>query len=296
MKTRITDPAQLNIYGDGVIEDKDFKLFIAKYAELSSGVRPSAILLLDALVITATEGGKRDTLIKLPLKEYMEMRGRLINKSTLDETRKQVKEDLEALFNIKISFSNKRRNPITKKYETENFLDMRLCDAKGIINGAITFNFGGAFYTLLKSYPVMPYPKEILTFNLKYNPHSPRLLRRLAEHRNMNYNHPGGGLIISVKTLLEACPELVKHNELGEAGQVRKRIIEPFERDMDAIKSIKWHYCGTKGAIIEPPLTYKAFEQANIQILWEEYPERKTKAIRGKRTPKEDPGGQKKEG
>jgi len=272
MKIRVTDPVQLDLLGNATITDKDFSLFILGYKKMISGVRDSAIMLLDALVITATEKGQRETLVKLPLREYMELRGL----SDLKTTRKQVKEDLEALFNMKLSFTDKRRNPKTKKYETNNYLDMRICDSKGMTNSIIFFNFGDAFYSLLRSYPVMPYPKEILAFNLKYNPHSPRLLRRVTEHKNMNYYHPNGD-IISVKTLLGACPDLPKYSELGQAVQARKRIIDPFERDMDAISSFLWHYCGDKGAEIDPPLTYAEFYEANIKITWLDYPGRNRK-------------------
>lgn len=273
MKTRAIDPVQIDLYGNATITDKDFRLFISKYNELISGVRPTAFLLLDAIVITATESNKRETLIRLPLKEYMRLRGL----KDIKETRKQVKEDLEALYNISISFTGKERNVKTKKLDTKDFMDMRICDTKGIENGVIFINFGAAFYSLLRSYPVMPYPNEIFTFNLNSNPHSPRLLRRITEHKNMNYSHNGRGDIISVKTLLNACPELPKYSELGEAIQARKRIIDPFERDMDAISSFMWHYCGTKGAEIEPPLTYAEFQEARIKITWLEYPERKHK-------------------
>jgi len=276
MKTRITDPVQLTLYGDAIIKDKDLQLFIRKYSELANGIKQSAMLLLDALVIKATEGRQGDPLVRLPLKEYMEMRGLKLTKGNTDRTRGQVHEDLDALSRAFISFTDKKRDPKTRKYKNHNYLDVNICDAKGgTEDGVIIFKFGATFYDLLQSYPVMPYPKEILTFNLKYNPHSPRLLRRITEHKNMNYFHPNGD-IISVQTLLEACPELPKYSELGEAVQTSKRIMDPFARDLDAIKSIKWHYCGAKGAEIDPPLTYADFAKAYIKIIWLEYPERKS--------------------
>jgi len=72
---KITDPTQFNLYGHGEIISPDFKLFIRGYQELTSGVKQSAAMLLDSLMITATQQGLKSTLVKLPLREYMEMRG-----------------------------------------------------------------------------------------------------------------------------------------------------------------------------------------------------------------------------
>ena len=92
IKTVIDDPAQLNLYGGAVITtEKDYKLFIEQYNELTNGVRPTAKMLLDALVIKLTESGRQDTLVQLPLSEYMEMRGLRDIKSV----REQVKEDYQ---------------------------------------------------------------------------------------------------------------------------------------------------------------------------------------------------------
>jgi len=274
-KTKISDPAQLNIYGVGVIEEKDFKLSIEKYSELTNGIKPTAKILLDALIITATESGKNNTEVLLPLAEYMKMRGLRDVKSA----RKQVKNDLEALFRISLSFSE------TRRHKKESYVDMRICSTKGIVKGVIVCNFNQDFYKLIKGYPVMPYPKEIFTFNPKYNPNSVNLLRRIAEHKNMNFNKTNGD-IIGVKTLMKACFALPNYNDLGEAKQVNARIIEPFERDMNAIKSFKWEYSGKNGKATTP-FTYEEFIQANIKVIWEKYPPRKTKRRTSKKQTEE---------
>jgi len=54
---RITNPTQINVYGHGEIIGSDFKLFIRGYSELISGVKQSAAMLLDSLMIKATSEG-----------------------------------------------------------------------------------------------------------------------------------------------------------------------------------------------------------------------------------------------
>lgn len=278
IRTRIGSPAQLNLYGDGVIEEKDFKLFIEKYKDLAHGVKPTAKMLLDALAITATETNQRDTLVRLPLGQYMAWRGL----QDVKEARKQVKDDIAALDKLRIEYRERRKG------KQGDFLNISLSGGtNGIVNSIILFRFNPDFFNILMSYPIMLYPKEALAINPKHNPHSYYFLRRISEHKNMNYQKQNED-IISVKTLIEASPELPKYDELGEAGQVHKRIIDPFERDMDAIHCLKWNYCGKNETPIEPPATYAEFERANVKITWINYPIRVRRKIPGKKPKKQD--------
>lgn len=265
--TVINNPAQLNLYGDAVITEKDFKLFISQYNELANGVRPTTKLLLDALVIKLTESGQQDTLVQLSLSDYMSMRGLRDVKSA----RTQVREDIRALDRLRIEYKEKKRG------KQGDFLNVSISGGtNGIVRGVIVFRFNQDFFNVLMKYPIMPYPKEILALNPKYNPNSPHFLRRISEHKNMNYfNKQTQGNIIGVKTLLEASPELPKYEDIKEDGQIEQRIIAPFERDMDAIDSFKWYYCGKNGARVEPPTNYFEFEKLNIKIEWTSYPARK---------------------
>lgn len=243
--------AQTDYNGNAIIQNKDFKLFIKEYSELTNGVRPSAKRLLDALIMTADKR-KRDTMVTLPLEEYMTMRGL----SNLDETRKQVDEDLEALYRMTISFKNRK-----------DYLDARICQAKGIKKGIICFQFGETFHKVLMTYPIMPYPLEILRLNSKRNPNSYDLLRKIAEHKNMNF-HKSNADIISVKMLLKDVSGFPSYEDIRASGEIKRRIIEPFEKDMNAIESFTWEYCG------DTPKTYVEFEARKIKITWIDYPNR----------------------
>ena len=74
IKTKIDDPAQITFNGDGIIVDKDFKLLISEYNELQNGIRDTAKLLLEALIITSTEKGGHSNEVYLPLRDYMALR------------------------------------------------------------------------------------------------------------------------------------------------------------------------------------------------------------------------------
>ena len=88
---------------------------------------------------------------------------------------------------------------------------------------------------------------------------------------------------ISVKTLLECTPELPKYEEVMSSGKhVEQRIIKPFTRDMDAITSFRWHYCGKNAAQIEEPDSYAEFEKSLIHIEWLDYPDQ-TKRMEAKK-------------
>ncbi|NCB72465.1 MAG: hypothetical protein EOM45_11915 [Clostridia bacterium] len=95
--------------------------------------------------------------------------------------------------------------------------------------------------------------------------------------------------IIGVMTLLESTPIIPKYEDIKDQGRINQRIIEPFERDMDAIRdTLKWQYCGTNGTQIVPPTNYEEFSKALIKIAWNNYPERKEHPKKNKRkeTPK----------
>ena len=72
--------------------------------------------------------------------------------------------------------------------------------------------------------------------------------------------------VISVKTLIDACPNFPTYEDvMGGAGQISKRIINPFERDMDSLSpGISWEYQR------ESPKNYSDFINSNIIIHWTE--------------------------
>ena len=262
-----------------------------------AGFRTSTHQLLDALVLELTQKGAKMPIVSISLEQYMNQRGLKDQK----EARKQVKADLQELFDAKFSFQEKRKNG------AQDYHDIRIIDSQGIRKGIITVSFGTAFYSILLQYPLMPYPTQLWKLNNNSNPNSYYLLRRIAEHRNMNDGKKNAD-IIAVKTLLTAAPFLPTYEEVKNSDRMfRRRIIERFERDLDALEeSFTWHYCRSNNTPLSDAeletMDYKLFESLNINVQWVDYPdqtarhERQAKKIEAAKSKAEKPAPKKKAG
>lgn len=239
------------------------------------GLKTSTYKLLDAITVALTESGAKSAKVTLPLDEYMSKCGLKDRK----EARKQAGADLETLFNARVTYKEKARKRGRKAgAEEPDFYDMRICEAKGIRNGIISFSFGESFFNLLKGYPVMPYPPQLWRLSSKYNPNSFYFLRKISEHKNMNVGKKNEDTI-AVKTLLSASPFMQSYDEVMSSDRaLNRRIMEPFERDMDALaETLTWEYCHTNGL----PLTeeeisdmdYNIFSGLNVRVFWKAYPD-----------------------
>lgn len=266
------DPKRNTVLDDvskaATVTQGNLTVTIPKFAKITS-FKTSTYQLLDALTVKLTETGAKSPVVELPLEEYMEKHG-LRN---WKEARKQVTNDLEVLFNATISFKDTKKDG-----KEQNFLDIRIIDDKGIKNGVITVSFGTVFYSILLSYPIMPYPVQLWEINGKHNPSSFYLLRRIAEHKNMNVGKKNED-VIAVKTLLAATPNISTYDEImAKDRALSRRIIEPFERDMNALRdTLTWTYCHSSSQ----PLTneelsnfsYQIFIKLLIKIDWKSYPD-----------------------
>jgi len=278
LTTKIKDPARLDRYtGTATITSQDFRLYIEGYDKLVNGANTSAVKFFDAAVITCSKN--RDPLARIPLKEYMELRGLKDEK----EARKQIKADMEVLKAVKFEYkgSGKSRG---------DWLSLSLYGGRaGIYRGVIEFRFTPEFYASIPENQFMFIPKEYFSTRDKYNPHTAYFIRRIAEHKRMNLGKPNEN-IIGVETLVNASPTFPKYEDVNY--RFTQFILEPFERDMDAIKSIKWHYAG------EQPTNYNEFITSNVVITWVDYPDdevkkltqRKKHSVKGKKTHKKRGG------
>lgn len=282
-KLRATEGKGLTIdqiTGDATIKNGNFILTIPKYEQLT-GLKTSTYQLLDAITVALTESGAKSPTVILPLEEYMSRRGLKDRK----EAKTQAKADMEILRGASFSWEEKKG----KKVESYAFVN--LADSGEIRrNGDIVFTYGNTFYNILLGYPVMPYPAQLQTLSSKRNPNSYYLLRKIAEHKNMNIGKKNEN-IIAVKTLLSVAPFIPSYEEVMETDRaLTRKIIEPFERDMDALEAtLSWNYCHS----LDQPLTdeelatmsYSTFEELLIHTEWRSYPdqtarlERKAEAI-----------------
>lgn len=267
-----------NITGIAKVRKGEFTLSINNFNSLP-GFKTSTHQLLDALTVVLTTGNQDEYRVNLPLKDYMAWRGLKDKK----EARKQVKEDLEVLFNSAIRFKGKRN-----KDDEEKYLDMHIIATKGEIeHGIIYTTFNPDFYNLLKSYPIMAYPKELWKLNNKTNSNSFYFGRKISEHRNMNFDKSNRDLI-SVRALLEATPNIPTYEEVANSNRhFTDRIITPFERDMDALSNIiQWEYCHSNNAPLSDAelehMDYDTFINLLVHITWLTYPN-ETKRIETKK-------------
>lgn len=263
---RMAGTTQIDIYGNGRIIEKDFRLFVKSYNELINGVPETAARLLDSLMISATRNGLQNTLVTLPIKEYLDMRGLKDEK----EIREQVKGDIDALERISFEYKGTGKNQGA-------WLKVSISGGTvgQIKNGDIVFRLNQDFIDSFKvgegnRFLYMYFPREALTGSVKVNPWKYYLGRKISEHKRMNIGKPNADTI-SVQTLIDACPNYPTYEKVMQGDRaISRRIIEPFERDLDALSpSILWEYQG----LPESPKSYQDFINANIVIHWSAYPD-----------------------
>lgn len=248
----------------------DFKEF--------TGLKLSTHRLLEALIMTFTETGSQSKTIKIGLRDYMELCGL----KNLKETRKQVNADLWAIRRTSITFTDK-----TGGGPGRNYINVALAQDHGIVNSAIILTLGDVFFEILKSYPLMPIHRLTFKLDTRTNTNSYPLFRKIQEHKRIN----AGGAnenTLSVKTLLGVCQGLPSYADVMAGNRnLRQRIIDPFERDLDALEeALSWEYCHTNGTPLTAEelenFTYELFETLLIKATWREYPDQ-TALIEGKK-------------
>ena len=269
--TKIKPKEGVNVTVDmftGIAELKKGGLTVVMKQFREINIRTSAFMLYDFLVMRLTENGAKSPVISVSLDDYMNIRG-LQNPK---EAREQVKEDLETLYNISISFEEKRRGG------SKSFHDLRVLSDKGI--------------------PVMPYCKEIFKLDTNKYRHAYALYGKIQEHKNMNIGKKNEN-IISVKTLLDAASGIPTYDEVMKKNRaINENIIEPFQENMNALAPmITWEYCNIDGTSLyntNSEIDYQTFINLNVRVTWLEYPDQtkrlETKAQRiaeyNKKSPK----------
>jgi hypothetical protein len=248
---------------------------------LPKELRQTAAVLFDRMMIAAAEAGVSGQRGGFALRTYMAERGLSDEKSL----RMQVERDLEILFGSKISWVGRGKN--------KDFMDLRILGNKGIKNGVVFYEFTTTFFEALMNdkgarLMYMQFPVALLrAANAKNNPWAYFLGRRAALHRHMNRGATNEN-IISVETLLSACPDFPTLEEVTSTTRdITRRMIEPFERDMDAQSAAyTWEYQGG-----QRPKTGKDFMAANVIISWKDCAELPGSSPAKKRITKKKAGG-----
>jgi len=255
-----------------ILENGNLVVTLENYSTLDRGIKATTHRLLDAIMLKCTESGAKENKVNLSIDEYAGMCGL----KNIKEIRKQINSEIKTLINMKVSFSKSSNRE-------QSFSNIKICDEAQIKNNFIMFTFSDDFFRILKSMPVMPYPMKLLSINHKKNPNSYYLLKRISEHKKMNYFKKNADTI-SVKTLLECTPELPKYEDVVAGDRaVNRRIIEPFERDMSELEDVfSWEFCHTNGTpLLDSEIenfTYNVFAGLMVKVKWIDYPEITRKA------------------
>lgn len=273
ISTHSNPPIVDAITGNATIKQGALKVFIDSYNELTGGLRTSTHKLLDACTIALTQQnnyrGKDDKLnprVTIPLERFMELCGIPLTKPSKDKTRRKVKEDLETLYHISMEWTE------ASGRNTKDFAKMRVCDRIALNRGNITFSFSLDMAKYLTNAYLMQYPMELLKVDER-NPNSYHIGKKLLLHNSIDNNkRKGTANILSVKSLLEVCPDMPTYEQVLATGrQLDQRIKAPFETALNSLSSfLNWEYCNSKGV----PLTedqlqstdYATFEKLLIKF------------------------------
>lgn len=219
----------------------------------------STSMLWDYILAIFTQRGKPKQFTFL-LNDYMEARGLKDPKSARD----QIKIDLDVISAHRVSYDDHKGY----RFGFVNLVSHATYDL-----GVIDIEYDSKFLNALTKLSFIYFPELLWKININRNPHSYYLLRTLTLHKRRNQFHKNANTI-SVQTLLEECPEMPSYDDVKKTDRAfDKRIISPFERDLDALDEVlSWEYCHANGK----PLTdeeldhmrYDLFKELLIRVHW----------------------------
>ena len=229
--------------------------------------RTSTFKLLDHLIYLGNESGFSSNEISINVVEYT---GLKVLSSTTKELQ-SIYSDLRTLCNIRFSYE---RN--SGKSRRNGSIEYKIIDSyKKSRKGRVIATLSQEFVDELRNFPIMQFSKKLFALNEALNPNSYNLLIKLLWHRDINHRHANVN-VISVLKLLEACPNIPKYSDIVNSGQIWQRIIEPFERDLNAIGDVlEWCY-SRKGKDLDfretRDMDYSLFSELMIRVNWIDYP------------------------
>ena len=240
-------------------QDKEEKLDLVFQKFTSTLSTVAALKLLDICALQLTHQNshrtsKPNTLVELPLEEYMKLNGIPLTKSSMDKTRRIVKDILEALYSVSFSWEEGNNGKGKEKYH------MRVLQKRSEIrNGSIYARFTEDIAEYLIAGYILQYYIPLLKVDER-NPSAYRAGKKLLkQYSNLNNQEQGTADIISVKALLASLPEIPSYDEVMKAGMhLEQRIMRALKTALDKLDFIEWEYCNAK----KTPLTKK--QKANF--------------------------------
>lgn len=259
-----------------------------------NGLRTSAKKLLDVCIVYLTEQNKYkaqldkiDTLVSIPIREYIELCGMAVSDSNVYNVRKTLNVDLETLYNVSLDWHEPRRK------NSKDYVNVRICQKQGIEKGNIIFRFSEDFAEYILSAYIMQFPTTLLSLDGR-NSNTYKIGRKLALHRSNNSNqrkHTAN--IISVAALLNACGDSLDYRDrMNENDRhFTREFVEPFEGCLNTLKECgvisSWEFCNAKNAPLSKEQAalscYNVFSKLYIKFELQDFPQRELKSSKAKK-------------
>lgn len=254
----------IDLSGTASAEINGVSFTICDYISQASDLCTQLYYLNDALLIKYAQSHSQT--IELPLREYAEMRGLSGSKDQL----RRLRQEVASLLPVLASIEYRCREKIEGKYVDSGIV--RINGGTAIIHrGVIRWNFNADILASLDRFAPMDYSID----TLKADPRTSQYFFNRYIDENYRLNRGSSRLsTISVKTLLSKTPNIPKYSDVkASRGSPKQRIIKPFFRDLDAIKSLYYDIIDESGKRIEnyEELDYKTFIGCSIKINYDEY-------------------------
>lgn len=206
-----------------------------------------------------------DDLTYLSIREYAELRGRSTTNDNLKAIREEALQSLRRLANLRADYKEK----VGGKYVPSGIVGINGGTAI-IKNGVICWNWNNTF----KGHLLALAPMQFTVQALKADPRTNAFFfsYKIDQHYRMNEGKPNEN-IISVKTLLENAPNVQSIDEIKKTRQSpKRRIIEPFFRDLDSLDTLYYDVLDEDDQIVDPEtiVKYDAFIKCKIRFSIEE--------------------------
>jgi hypothetical protein len=231
------------------------------------------------------------------------------NKTDRKSAKRSIIKRLDALYDTSYKYFGGRKNdPYDPQYSGKFHLLSYIQN-----RGVFIVKWDPIFYEAFIANHIMPMPHSKYGFILNPRKEATALyvLRALEENKRKNASNPDRQNWMKVSTLLEYVPSLKTPGELKEEGDRHyyDRIIEPIykaverlARPTDKNRPIK-SYCFTCGSgknkklldLGDEKVDYNLFANANLEVEWNNYPEKllkqwsKTKRSKNKDKQKSKP-------
>ena len=249
------------------ISKSNYKFTIKEYDELKNGIPTYVYQFFDCLLLHFTSTGSKSAQIRLPLKDYMEMRGL----KNIKEARQNVLDSMSILKKIEYNVFENTRGKKPKWSGT-----ISLFGGTGIIrNGIIQFNFNEDFYKTLCQYHTMEVSYQALQLNTHKNPNSYHFLKYISLNYRINEGKQRQNTI-TIRALTEKSPALPSFDDVAQSDRAfNRRIVQATFRDLDILQSISYTVVSADDDDITDKkydLSYEDFITSKIVIDYSAWP------------------------